>query len=95
MKWNKWRIGYTVLISVFLVVMLFFAPASLYKRYKLHREQRAIDDQIEHYDKEIKTTEERLYELTQNDTTLERYAREVYHMQGEEETVYLIEEAEE
>lgn len=95
MKWNKWRIGYAVLGAAFLILMLFFAPASLYKRYKLYREQKAIDDQIEHYNKEIEITEERLEELTHNDTTLERYGREVYHMQTDDETVYLIEEIEE
>lgn len=95
MKWNKWKIGYATLCVGFLVLITFFAPASLYKRYLLYREQKTIDDQIKHYDKEIATTEERLYELNQNDTTLERYAREVYHMQTEEETVYLIEETEE
>jgi len=95
MKWDKWKIGYAVLCAVFVVLILFFAPASIYKRYMLYLEQRSIDDQIEHYDKEIATTEERLQELTDNDTTLERYAREVYHMQADDETVYIIEETEE
>lgn len=95
MKWDKWKIGYAALTIGFVTLIIFFAPASLYKRYLLYREQKAIDDQIKHYDKEIATTEERLYELSENDTTLERYAREVYHMQTGDETVYLIEETEE
>ena len=95
MKWDKWRIGYAALGAAFLIFIIFFAPASLYRRYMLYREQKSIDDQIEHYGKQIETTEERLYELTQNDTTLERYAREVYHMQTEDETVFLVEETEE
>lgn len=95
MKWNKWKIIYIILIVVFLIVMSFFVPASFYKRITLRQEQNSIDEQIKHYDKEIEKTEERLYELTENDTTLERYAREVYNMQKEDEIVYIIEESEE
>ena len=95
MKWTKWRITYVTLAAVFVVFIVFFAQASICKRIMLNREQKSIDDQIEHYDKKIEETEERLYELTENDTTLERYAREVYHMQADDETVYLIEETEE
>ena len=95
MKKKKWKIIYIALIAVFLIVITFFAPASFYKRIILGHEQRSIDDQIEHYDKEIDKTEKRLYELTENDTTLERYAREEYYMQTDDETVYIIEESEE
>jgi len=95
MKWTKWRITYVSLGAVFVVFMVFFAPASIIKRLKLGREQRSLDNQIEHYDAEIEETEKRLYELTENDTTLERYAREVYKMQADDETVYIIEETEE
>jgi len=95
MKWTKYKIIYIALIVVFLVVMTFFAPASFRKRFALRREQRSIDEQIEHYEKEIDKTEKRLYELTESDTTLERYAREEYNMQADDETVYIIEESEE
>lgn len=95
--WNKrprWLNIYVVITVVFVVYIAFFDSVSLWKRFQLWRQQRAVDRQTEFYEEQIRVTEHRINDLNENDSTLERYAREQYHMHADDEDVFLIDEQE-
>ena len=48
--------------------------------------------QIEYYNREIKSIDEKLQELSSNKDSLEKFAREQYYFHEEDEDLYIIEE---
>lgn len=95
--WAKrpfWVNKYTITLLLFAVFILFIDEYSLMERFKLMRQQRKVNDDIEFYEERISETNENIANLCQNDSTLERYAREQYLMHADDEDVFLIEEPE-
>lgn len=90
----KWMNKYFLIILLFVVYIAFFDSVSLVKRFRLWRQQRAVDSQIEYYDEQIEVTQQKISDLNENDSTLERYAREQYNMHAPDEDVFLIDEQE-
>ena len=83
---------YSIATIVFVVWMLFFhdidIPFMIETRSELHQ----LEEQREWYMEENKKAKESLKDLTTNEQTLEKFAREEYFMKRDNEDVYVIRE---
>jgi cell division protein FtsB len=81
---------YTLIFIVFCVWMLFFDENSYLNQRKYNIEIEELKNSIEFYKKEIKENKI-MIEALKDPEQLEKYAREVYRIKKEEETLFLIE----
>ena len=80
-----------VLIFIpFLIWMLFFDENSYMNHREYNLEIEELKNSIEFYKKEIEENK-KMIEALKDPEQLEKYAREVYRIKKEEETLYLIE----
>lgn len=77
---------------LFLVWISFFDDSSIVSRISKSRELTKLEQQKEHYIKEIETLKKRLEELEGDEKALEKFAREQYLMKKKNEDIYIIEE---
>ncbi|MCQ2344625.1 MAG: septum formation initiator family protein [Paludibacteraceae bacterium] len=95
--WNKrpsWVNKYSITLLAFFIYIGFIDDSSLWKRFELYRKQKRVNDDIQFYEDRITTTQQNISDLSKNDSTLERYAREQYLMHATDEEVFIIEEPE-
>lgn len=90
-RWFKKVINvYILILTVFVVWMLFFDANSLLTQIELQREINKLEKQKEHLQKEIEA-DKKLIKKLQNEQELEKYAREQYYLKKDNEEIYIIE----
>ena len=80
---------YAITLYLFAIIYLFVGNQSLVKRLAKAREIREIKQEIQFINQQTQSIENMLNSLDNKDS-LERYAREHYHMHADGETVYLV-----
>lgn len=90
-KWFK-IIGniYVLIITIFVVWMLFFDSNSLLNHLELKNEIDNLEKQKNHLQKEIAKDKETIKKL-KNEQGLEKFAREEYYLKKDNEEIYIIE----
>ena len=87
---DKWVLNkYTITTIIFGVFFLFVGDQCIVKQVKRARQERHIRRQIQESRRNIATYERELETLSHPDS-LERYAREHYHMHAPNEDVYIV-----
>ena len=86
-KWGK----YAITILVFAVVFLFIGEQSLIQFVRRGREIRHLEEQRDLYREGAEKAQREMNALHQTDS-LERYAREQYHMHKANEEIFLVDE---
>lgn len=81
---------YVLILIVFVIWMLFFDENSYLNHRDYNREIEELKNSIEFYKKEIESNK-KMIEALQDPERLEKYAREMYRMKREDETLFLIE----
>lgn len=81
---------YTIIITVFVVWMLFFDENSYLTHREFNKEINELETWIDYHQNKIKDDKETILKL-QDSLQLERYAREKYLMKKENEDIYIIE----
>ena len=93
-KWKKVRKvlinKYAITLYVFAVILLFIGDQSWVKQMSRALEIREVKRNIEQVKTETAAQEQLLRNLEQVDS-LEKFAREEYHMHADGETVYIVE----
>ena len=85
-KLNKyWVVG-----IVFVILTFTAGDSSLYKRYTYDEKIRSLENEIEHYRKEIEINSKKLKDLHTDKEGLERFAREEYLMKRENEDIFIV-----
>lgn len=87
---DKWVVNkYTITTLIFGMFFLFVGDQCIVRQVKRVRQERHLQRQINESRKNIATYERELEVLSHPDS-LERYAREHYHMHAPNEDVYII-----
>ncbi len=81
---------YWVVSIIFVILTLTAGDSSLYKRYTYDTKIRSLENEIEHYRKEIEINSQKLKDLHTNKEGLERFAREEYLMKRPNEDIFII-----
>ncbi|MEA2043215.1 MAG: septum formation initiator family protein [Bacteroidota bacterium] len=84
---------YVIGVSIFVLWLMFFSRYSIMRYYHYKNEVSDLKEAIEFYktkDAEYK----KQVELMENDSFLEKYAREKYHTKADNEDVFVFEEEE-
>lgn len=81
---------YVIILSVFLVWMVFFDENSFINHREFDKEIDKLNREKEYYQSEIQQDKELIKKL-ENEEDLEKFAREEYKMKKENEEIYLIE----
>lgn len=81
---------YIIILSVFVVWMVFFDENSLINHMEFNKEINQLNNEKEYYQKNIDTDKE-LIEKLDDKEELEKFAREEYKMKKEDEEIYIIE----
>ena len=81
---------YVLILIVFIIWMLFFDENSYMNHRKYNEEIEELKNSIEFYKKEIEHNK-KMIEALNDPEQLEKYAREIYRIKKEEETLYIIE----
>lgn len=95
MKWKKWiRNKYVVASLAFLLWITFINDIDLPFILESRSELNELKSQLSYYEEENQRTAEDLEEITTNNNTLEKFARENYFMKRNNEDVFVIREKE-
>lgn len=81
---------YWLSVIVFVVVTFFIGDSTIMHRISYNQQISRYEKEIEHYTKEKERNLERLNALQSDAETLERFAREEYHMTKPDEELFLI-----
>ncbi len=81
---------YVIILLVFIVWMVFFDENSYFIHRDLNKEIDQIEGATDYYQREISKDKKEIGDL-QNPDSLEKFAREKYHMKKKDEDIYLIE----
>ena len=81
---------YWVVGIVFVILTFTAGDSSLYKRYTYDEKIRSLENEIEHYRKEIEINSKKLKDLHTDKEGLERFAREEYLMKRENEDIFIV-----
>lgn len=81
---------YFLILLIFSVWMLFFDENSFLIHQEFDNEIEELQESINFYEKEIKQNK-KMIESLEDPEKLEKFAREVYQMKKEDETMFLIE----
>ena len=81
---------YVIILLVFVVWMVFFDENSYFIHRDLNKEIDQIEGATDYYQREISKDKKEIGDL-QNPDSLEKFAREKYHMKKKDEDIYLIE----
>ena len=81
---------YVIIISIYLVWLLFFDMNSWLTHRELNQQQEKLQEQKQHLEKEIARDKAEIKKL-EDPKEMERFAREEYHMKKEGEEIFLIE----
>ncbi|MBO6073902.1 MAG: septum formation initiator family protein [Paludibacteraceae bacterium] len=87
---DRWVVNkYTITCLIFGVFFFFIGDQSLVKQIKRVRQAHRLEKQIDESRLNIATYQREL-EVLSNTDSLERYAREHYHMHAPNEEVYIV-----
>ena len=90
-KVRKWLINkYAITLFVFAVILMFVGEQSWLNQIKRAMQIRAVKQQIEQTAEQTAQQQQVLRNLDNVDS-LEKFAREVYYMHADGETVYIVE----
>lgn len=90
-KWFKILSNlYVLILSIFVVWMLFFDQNSVLIQLELQREIQKLEEQKEFLQEQI-TTDKELIETLSDPKELEKFARETYFLKKQNEDIYIIE----
>jgi len=81
---------YVLTTLFFLIWLLFFDRHDLISQFKLRKELKKLEEEKEFYLREIEKDTKNLNELLTNPKTLEKFAREKYLMEKENEDIFVI-----
>lgn len=81
---------YVVILLIFIVWMLFFDENSFLIHRDLNKEINKIEGATDYYEREISKDKKEMDDLKDPDS-LEKFAREKYHMKKKNEDIYIIE----
>ncbi len=81
---------YVIILLIFIVWMVFFDENSYFIHRDLNKEIDQIEGATDYYQREISKDKKEIGDL-QNPDSLEKFAREKYHMKKKDEDIYLIE----
>jgi cell division protein FtsB len=81
---------YVLVLTVFVVWMLFFDTNSLLIHMELRKEIRKLEKQQEYLKEEIQR-DKKIIETLSDPEELEKFAREAYYLKRKNEEIYLIE----
>jgi len=90
-KWYRTRRFWVIAMIIAVFITIFLAGGNIVQCFRLRRDIKALERQIEHYRTEI-AADSTMLENLKYDEYVEAYAREHYHLQKRNETVYIIEE---
>ena len=79
-----------LILSIFVVWMLFFDQNSVLIQLELQREIQKLEEQKEFLQEQI-TTDKELIETLSDPKELEKFARETYFLKKQNEDIYIIE----
>lgn len=80
-----------ILVSVFFLLwMVFFDKHSLYKQYQLQATLNELKSKEAYYKSEIEKDREKALELTTDDKSREKFAREEHLMKRDDEDIFII-----
>ncbi|XLS27857.1 FtsB family cell division protein [Flavobacteriaceae bacterium M23B6Z8] len=92
---NKWvrMFGslYVIVLTIFVVWMLFFDTNSMLFHYELNQEIQKLEKQREHLKNEIEKDKQMIEKLNE-EGGLEKFAREEYFLKKADEDIYIIED---
>jgi cell division protein FtsB len=87
----RWlRNKYVLTPVLFLFWMAFFNDVDLFFIYESRKELNDMKEQVDYFTKENALTREALHDLSTNDKTLEKFAREQYFMKKPNEDLFVI-----
>lgn len=86
-RWLKNK--YAISLIAFLILTM-FGDNSLITQYSYKSQLNDLKTEKEYFDKEIEKTRRELNELTQNPTSLEKFAREKYFMKKDNEEIFVF-----
>lgn len=91
LKWfNKMGTTYLIIIIFFVIWMIFFDTNSFLIHKELDDDIRALEENKEFFENEIK--QDRLFLEKMNDSDeIEKFAREKYYLKKENEEIFIIE----
>lgn len=81
---------YLITLLLFAVIIGFIDENSIWRRVRYAREEMALRDEIERYQREYEESTERLNELAADSESIERIAREKYFMKQPNEDVFVF-----
>jgi cell division protein DivIC len=85
------RNKYLLTLTVFAVWMIFFDTQDIITtHFKLRHELNQLQESRNYYLGQIEATKEELEQLKSDPATLEKYAREKYHMKKDNEDLFII-----
>ena len=95
-KQKKWfRVAsnkYVLILLLFVVWMFFFDTNSYFIHKELNEDIQALEENKAFYQKEIESDKAFIQRMSDS-FELEKYAREQYYLKKEDETIYIIEDA--
>lgn len=81
---------YLLVTVVFFVWIVFFDSNSIIEWSKIRTNINRQEKEKNYYKQEIKSAEEKLHELSSNKDSLEKFAREQFYFQEENEDLYIV-----
>ncbi|HUS87197.1 MAG TPA: septum formation initiator family protein [Bacteroidales bacterium] len=84
------RNKYILTIILFLIWVILFDNNNLIDRYHDLKNLKQLEKDKEYYLNRIEEDTRKLNELKTSDETLEKFAREQYHMKKDDEDIYII-----
>ena len=85
---------YVVTLVGFFIFLIFFDNHNLISRWETSRKINSMEKEIKFYQSEIDKNKAKMNEMQTSDESLERYAREQYHLKKDREDVFIIKEEE-
>jgi len=84
------RNKYILTILIFFAWIIFLDSNNLIARYKDMRELHSLKNDKEYFTKKIEVDRRKLRELKTDNQSLEKFAREQYHMKKADEDLYIV-----
>ena len=84
---------YLLTLAIFTIWMVFFDSQDIITtHFKLRKELHQLEESKNYYLQQIEATKSELSQLKSDPATLEKYAREKYHMKKDNEDLFIISE---
>jgi len=83
---------YLIVFLAYTVFVTFFDQHSLIYRWQTHRKITELEKEYHFYQGEIKSNNQKKFELQSSNANLEKFAREHYYMKKENEDIFIIKE---